>query len=155
MIQVIQPSSFKNIPLELNLKDILTDKIVKSLVCNNQTKRIFWILSKVKIAIHSWFCLLLVSARLHENVKPINQNISFHISWPMIRRYGDHLTNQRPVSDSPRDHSGGQLDRDVCCVLELMLAPALLHGLEFPNNNSTIGQQQQSGSLRLGLNIKK
>lgn len=41
MIQVIQPSSFKNIPLELNLKDILTDKIVKSLVCNNQTKRIF------------------------------------------------------------------------------------------------------------------
>ena len=72
----------------------------------------------------------------------------------MIRRYGDHLTNQRPVSDSPRDQSGGQLDRDVCCVLELMLAPALLHGLEFPNNNSTIGQQQQSGSLRLGLIIK-
>ena len=42
------------------------------------------------------------------------------------------------------------------CVFELLLAAVAFHGLDFPNNNSIIGQQQQqSGSPRLGpVNIK-
>ena len=70
---------------------------------------------------------------------------SMVVIWP--------IRGQNRVSDYPCDQSGGS-ERCVC-VFELLLAVAF-HGLDFPNNNSIIGQQQQqSGSPRLGpVNIK-
>ena len=90
IIQVIQPFSSKNVPL-VNYQVQCVTKSNENL---NYLFENFYIY--LNITIHSWICLRVVSARLHENVKPINQNISLHLSWPIRRRHGDHCPNQKP-----------------------------------------------------------